>query len=135
MQLKNICFTAICLSIISQNIFAADDSLTFKNQRGSVLHLTIHSDNTLDGYFTTAVASKSCQQYIGKKRPIMGYIVKNALTVSASYPECGVLTYIGHINENQKMIDVTAVVAHPSQPSTKEWNDAKMLGHDVFIRS
>ncbi len=50
-------FGAILLSTTS---YALDKTITFKNQRGSTLEITFLADNQLIGYFTTAVASKSC---------------------------------------------------------------------------
>src|SRR5438445_109335 len=114
MKVINICYLAVALSFFNQNIFAGNNAITYKNTRGSILKLQINSDNTLTGFFTTAVASKECQQVIGMKRPIVGYIAKNALTFSVSYPECGVVNFIGNIEDNQKIIDTTAIVAHPS---------------------
>ena len=134
MKLKNIFYTAVILSLFSPNVFSKNDLITYKNSRGSILKLKVNSDNSLTGFFTTAVASKECQQAIGMKRPIVGYIVKNALTFSVSYPECGVLTFIGNIEDNQQTIDTTAILAHPSHHIAKEGPGARMISHDVFDR-
>ncbi|EKD71293.1 MAG: hypothetical protein ACD_46C00221G0018 [uncultured bacterium] len=138
MKLKNICYIAVILSLFSQSVFAdkntEKNTITYQNTRGSILKLSINSDNTLTGFFTTAVASKECQQAIGVKRPIVGYITKNALTFSVNYPECGVLTFIGNIEDNQKIIDTMAIVAHSSNHIAKEGPGARMISHDVFNR-
>lgn len=133
MKFKNLCVLTTIL-ILSQNSYAENKIITYKNTRGSILKLQINSDNTLSGYFTTAVASKECQQAIGMKRPIVGYIAKNALTFSVSYPECGVLNFIGNIENKQTVIDTTAIVAHPSSQIEKEGPGARMISHDVFIK-
>lgn len=134
MKLKNICYLAMVLSLFNQSVFAEHNTMIYKNTHGSTLELQINSDNTLTGYFTTAVASKECQQAIGMKRPIVGYIAKNALTFSVSYPECGVLTFVGNIENHQKTIDTIDIVAHPSKQIAKEGPGARMISHDTFNR-
>ncbi len=137
MKFKNIAYiTALSLSLLNQSILAAGDTFTYKNTRGSVLKLQFNPDDTLSGTFTTAVASKQCQQAIGMKRPIVGFIAKNAISFTASYPECGsIVTFTGNIEENKKTIDTTAIVAHPSAQIAAEGPGARMISHDVFKRS
>ena len=65
----------LSLSLLSQSVFAANDTISYKNTRGSTLTLQFATDNT-PGEFITAVASKECQQAIGMKRPIVGYTAK-----------------------------------------------------------
>src|SRR5579863_7148351 len=120
MKLKNIFYVAVFFSLLTQFAFAESSTMIYKNAKGSILKLKINSDNTLTGSFTTAVASKECQQAIGMKRPLAGYIAKNALAFSVSYPECGVVTFIGNIEEDQKLIDTTALIAHPTNHFAKE---------------
>src|SRR5690348_7854364 len=105
MKFKNICYVAVFFSLFTQSVFAESNAVTYKNTKGSILQLKINPDNTLTGSFTTAVASKECQQAIGMKRPLAGYIAKNAIAFSVSYPECGVITFIGNIEDDQKLID------------------------------
>lgn len=134
MGLKLLCYVAVITTLLSQTAFAENNPISYKNTRGSTLILQINQDNTLSGFFTTAVASKECQQAIGMKRPIIGYIVKNALTFSVSYPECGVVTFIGNIENDNQIIDTTSIVAHSSKEIAKEGPGARMIGHDVFNR-
>lgn len=123
------------LLLISPVTFAANETLTYKNARGSELTLQFSSDDSLTGTFTTAVASKECQQAIGMKRPIIGYTAKNSITFSVNYPECGsVVTFIGNVENNKMVIDTTAIVAHPSSQIAKEGPGARMISHDVFSR-
>jgi hypothetical protein len=124
----------VFFSLFTQSVFAESNVLTYKNTKGSILQLKINPDNTLTGSFTTAVASKECQQAIGMKRPLVGYIAKNAIAFSVSYPECGVVTIIGNIEDDQKLIDTTALVAHPTNHFAKEGPGARMISHDVFSR-
>lgn len=112
----------------------ATNSITYKNSRGSLLKLRINTDHTLSGTFTSAVASKECPQAIGLVRPIVGYIAKNALTLSVFYPECGVVNFIGNIEENKNIIDTTFIVAHPAYHVARVEPGYQMIGHDVFIK-
>ena len=134
MKLKSIhCLAAISLALLSQSLFAANDTMTYKNARGSTLTLAFGADNTLTGEFTTAVASKECQQAIGVKRPVVGYVAKNAITFSVNYPECGsVVSFIGNLEKNNTVIDTTAIVAHLSSEIATEGPGARMISHDVF---
>lgn len=131
MKFKNvICITAIFLSLISQTVLAENNSITYKNGRGSLLNLKFNSDYTLTGSFTNAVASKSCQQSVGMKRPIQGFIAENAITIIVNYPGCGaVVTFIGNMNHSKKIIDTTALVAYQS---SQDGPGSLMVTHDVF---
>lgn len=133
MKLKNIACLAIGVTLLSQSVLAANETVTYKNERGSILKLQFNSDNTVTGSFTTAVASKECQQAIGMKRPLVGFTAKNSITFSVNYPDCGaVLTFIGNVEDGKKLIDTTAMVAHPTVHIEKEGPGARMISHDVF---
>jgi len=136
MKLKKIIgLFSIVLPLSSQTAFSASDTITYQNTRGSVLTLKFGPNPVLTGQFTTAVASKECQQAIGTHRPIVGYIVDNALAFSVSYPMCGsVITLIGNIEKNKALIDMTGIVAHQSTNIAKEGPGARMISHDVFTR-
>ncbi len=72
-----------------------------------MLELAILPNNKIDGYFITAVASKECQQVIGKKHPIIGYWTGNAITFSVVYDQCGsVYSVTGNFDKEQNNIDV-----------------------------
>ncbi|MCC2666510.1 MAG: Avidin family [Gammaproteobacteria bacterium] len=136
MKINNTVFITILSLLLSQMVFAASDSINYKNTRGSMLTLQFNLDNTLAGTFTTAVASKECPQAIGMKRPIIGFIAKNAITFSTNYPACGsVVTFIGNIEKNKTIIDTTAIVAHQSIEIATEGPGARMISHDVFTRT
>src|SRR5438477_9543963 len=92
--------------LLLQPVLAKPSTMVFKNQRGSILEITRLSDNKIDGYFTTAVASKSCPQAVEKKRPISGYIIGNAITFTIAYPMCeSVVSVTGNFDRDQKSID------------------------------
>ena len=136
MKLKSaVAGMTVNLLLLSPFAFAANKTFTYKNTRGSELTLQFSADHSLTGTFTTAVASKECQQAIGMKRPIIGYTAKNSITFSVNYPDCGsVVTFIGNVENNKKLIDTTALVAHPSSQIAKEGPGARMICHDVFTR-
>lgn len=133
MKLKKICILAMVFLFSSPGVLATN-AITYQNSRGSILTLQINSNQTLSGTFTSAVASKECPQAIGMKRPIIGFIAKNALTISISYPECGVVNFIGNIEDNNNVIDAISIVAHESNHIAKEGPGARLIGHDVFNR-
>lgn len=92
-------------ALLCQAAFAEKSELTFKNQRGSILELNILADNKINGYFTTAVASKTCPEAINKKRPITGYLIGNAVTFSVVYPMCeSVLSVSGNFDSEKKLL-------------------------------
>lgn len=136
MKLKHSIYMGLVMvSLVSQASFAANDTVNYKNGRGSLLTLQFNADNTINGTFTTAVASKECQQAIGMKRPVIGFVAKNSITFSTNYPDCGsVVTFIGNVEKDRNTIDTTAMVAHASKQIATEGPGARMISHDVFTR-
>lgn len=134
MNIKTIFYTAIIASsFVSQSINAQDQIQTFKNQRGSILELSVLKNNKIEGYFTTAVASKSCPQAINQKRPIIGYIVGNALTFSVVYPMCdSVLSITGNISKDKKAIDTLSILNKQANDVSHEGPGARFIGHDTY---
>lgn len=134
----NICIIILSL-LFTQTIFAKNDQLkeknTFKNTRGSILELHVDANNLVIGTFTTAVASKECQQTIGIKRPITGYVAGSAITISVSYPSCSsVLTFIGNIDEDKGTIDATSIIARQSPQVFAHGSSTQFITHDTFGR-
>lgn len=134
MNLKVIGSTAIvACTLICQPINAAQNTLTFKNQRGSVVELNLLENNQVEGYFTTAVASKACPQAIGTKRPVRGYTVGNALTFSVVYPMCNsVLIITGNFAKDQRAIDTMSILNLQAEDVTHEGPGARFIGHDTY---
>jgi hypothetical protein len=119
--------------LLPQAINAQQNTITFKNQRGSILELNVLENNKIDGYFTTAVASKTCPQAIDQKRPIIGYITGNALTFSVVYPMCNsVLSVTGNISKDKKVIDTLAILNKQADDVTHEGPGARFIGHDSY---
>jgi hypothetical protein len=135
MSLKAACFSTLLAStFLCQPIFATqNNTMTFKNKRGSLLELNLQSDNQVSGFFTTAVASKTCPDAIGTKRPIVGYMVGNAVTFSVVYPMCqSVLSVTGNFTKNQEKIDTLSLLNHQASDITHEGPGARFIGHDTY---
>ncbi|MCW8405366.1 avidin/streptavidin family protein [Legionella pneumophila] len=132
----NIRTYAVIMSLsLANHIAFAENTITYQNTRGSTLELNFNEQNTLTGTFTTAVASKECQDVIGLARPIIGYIDGTAITFSVNYPTCGsVVTLTGHINSNKEKIDTIAIIAHQMSSFT-EGPGSQFISHDTFIKS
>lgn len=134
MNMKIIGSTAIvAATLFCQSTYAEQKTLTYKNQRGSILELNVQANNKVNGYFTTAVASKTCPEAIGKKRPITGYIVGNAVTFSVVYPMCeSVLSVTGNFSQDQKTIDTLNILNKQASDVTQEGPGARFIGHDSY---
>ncbi|MDI9819768.1 MULTISPECIES: avidin/streptavidin family protein [unclassified Legionella] len=125
--------TAVATTLLCQAVFAEKNEITFKNQRGSVLELNILADNKIAGYFTTAVASKTCPEAVNKKRPITGYLIGNAITFSVVYPMCeSVLSVSGNFDNEKKSIDTLAILNKQATDVTHEGPGARFIGHDSY---
>lgn len=125
---------SVSLCMATSQAFAGQDTITYKNSRGSILELEFNQKEKLKGTFTTAVASKDCQDVIGVKRPLIGYIDNSAITFSINYPTCGsVVSLTGHINENREKISTIAIIAR--QTSTyPEAIGSQFITHDTFVK-
>ena len=135
MNLKRLGYTAVLsFAFLSQMSFAAEqETMVFKNLHGSILEITIGKDDSVQGYFTTKVATKDCQQVVGQKRPVVGFLTGNALTLSIDYPSCGsALSIIGNLKD-KKFLDTTWIATHQADPS-KNSLSAQFMGHNKYIR-
>lgn len=125
--------STIVSSLLSQSAFAEQHPIPFKNQGGSILELNILSDKKIEGYYTTAVASKTCPHAFNKKRPITGYIIGNALTFSVVYPMChSTLSISGNFDKAQESIDTMFILNKQTTDITHEEPGAHFIGHDSY---
>ncbi len=134
MNLKR-CVSAIGIAstLLCQTALAEKNQITFKNQRGSILELNILADNKIEGYFTTAVASKTCPDAMNKKRPITGYLIGNALTFSVVYPMCeSVLSVSGNLDKKKTAIDTISILNKQASDIIHEGPGARFIGHDSY---
>lgn len=127
---------AVCISFTA-NVANARSRVSehYQNQRGSLLVLNKHkiSKNygTISGTFATAVASKNCQDVVGKPAPITGYYTGNAVSFTVSYPSCGaVIAVVGNFEKNT--IQTVWIDSHQAlHAEGKDWN-TRMIGSDTY---
>lgn len=133
MNIKALNITLLMSAFLIKPTMAATPTMTFKNLKGSVLEISILADNKITGFFTTAVASKSCPQAINTKRPITGYLVGNALTFSVVYPMCeSLLSVTGNFDNNKKMIDTLSILNKQAKDIIHDGPGARFIGHDTY---
>jgi hypothetical protein len=120
-------------SLISQAGFATQQTMVFKNNYGSILELIVAEDSSVKGYFTTKVATKDCPQAIGQKRPVLGFLAGNALSLSINYPDCGsALSINGNLKEKNQAMDTTWIVSH--QLVSVNTLKAQFIGNNIYKR-
>lgn len=135
---RTIIACSLAVGMISTTYAASPENgiSTWKNSHGSVLTLQVLDKNALSGTFTTAIATKQCPKAVGMKRNITGFIVKNAITVSVSYPDCGtVLTFIGNIDKQNGTLEATSILAQQADQIFAQRNSVQLITHDSFKRA
>ncbi|RUR07319.1 avidin/streptavidin family protein [Legionella sp. km772] len=133
MKFKTLSIALGLSSLLSGSLFASQDLLLFKNQRGSLLEIRVLDDNRIEGDFTTAVASKTCPQAIGIKRPITGYMIGNALSFSVVYPMCNsVLSITGNLDQDKTTLDTLSILNKQAEDIIHEGPGARFIGHDLY---
>lgn len=122
--------TLLGLSLTNQVALAQETtSITYKNARNSTLVLNFTDKDHVTGSFTTAVATKDCQQAIGAPRPVIGYILGNSITLSVDYPDCGsVVSFSGNLNADKSQIETIAIVTHQSSGTF----GSQFISNDIF---
>jgi len=129
--------TVLSLGLFANMAMATNQPTeTYKNQRGSVLVLerkaTSANSGELMGMFTTAVASKRCQDLVGKSRPIKGYYTGNALSITVDYPSCGtVVSIIGNKNSKNQINTIWVVANQAKHAQGQDWN-TRYIGNDTY---
>lgn len=125
--------------LCQQTLALSDSSVTYKNQRGSVLVLTWHPDNvntdtgTLTGTFTTAVAR--CKDTIGAPQPITGYFNGNVVTYSVNFPSCkSAAAMTGHLSADKNNLVTLWFVADQADDPTGKDFDSSLVGTDSYHR-
>ncbi len=127
------------LWFVTSIIFGAEEaqpSLKFQNQRGSTLTIVKKSTGgnagMISGSFVTVVASKNCQQVIGKAVPVIGFYNGNAMALTINFPACeAVVGMVGNmVKEN--IIQMIWLNAHQAKdPSGNDWN-SRLIGYDEY---
>ena len=139
--MKNTVKLAILLTIgllsLSSIEAATNKTITYKNQRGSLMTLTWHhgtnDTGNLTGTFTTAVGN--CQQDMNKPMPLQGYFNGNAIALTVNFPHCKqVVAMTGNLTADQNELKTLWFdTTQASDPSRKDWN-SNIIGADYFKR-
>lgn len=133
--------TIISALFITQNVFAEKEaalkSAAFKNQRGSVLHLTWNhkgkNTGTLTGTFTNAVA---CKEGIGKALPISGFFSGDAIAIVVNSTPCKfVLSMSGHFTAQKEHMDLLWVITNQSKDPMGHDIQANLVGSDFYDKT
>lgn len=126
------------LSLVLMNFNAVaqtSSSVTYKNQRGSMLMLEWHRDladtGTLTGTFNTAVGN--CKADIGVPLPILGYFNGNVITVTVNFPHCKqAVAMTGNVSKDLNSIHTLWMDANQAEDAQgKDWS-ANIFGADVY---
>lgn len=133
----NIKSKLICsaLLLVIFNAQAQSPVVQYKNQRGSVIAMTLQDEGnnagTLKGTFTTAVGN--CQAEVGKPMALSGFYSGNAVTISVNYPKCKkTVAMTGHFSEDRSQLHTLWLVAEESNdPRGKNWN-SNIVGADHY---
>lgn len=115
-------------------IAKSDHTITYKNQRGSVMVLEWHGDaakaGNLTGTFTTAVG---CKENIGVPMPLTGYFNGNAISIAINFSACkATVGMTGKVSPGKNHIDTLWLTAYGTDGSPqKTWN-TNIVGADSF---
>ncbi len=131
-------FLVFAIFFVSHCAFAAaEQTVTYKNQRGSVLTLIWHAETketgTLSGTFTTAVGN--CKADVNVPMPISGFFNGNAIAITVNFPHCKqVVAMTGHLSANRDELATLWLDAMQAKdPAHKNW-DANITGADYYQR-
>ncbi len=125
------------IGVITSVNAATDQTINYKNQRGSVMTLTWHAiknnTGTLSGTFTTAVGN--CKANVGVPMPLTGFYNGNAVAITVNFPECKqVVAMTGNlINNNNELNTIWLDASHTKDPVQTNWN-SNIIGTDQYQR-
>lgn len=114
-----------------------EQSITYKNQRGSIMtliwHPSLKNTGTLTGTFTTAVGK--CAADVGVPIPLSGFFNGNAVAITVNFPHCQqVVAMTGHLTEqNNSLSTLWLDAAQSHDPIHKDW-DSNITGADYYKR-
>ncbi len=121
-----------------------DKTVTYKNQRGSILSLTWNESDeskkakegdapkdtgSLTGTFTSAVGKCAA----GNTVPITGYYNGNAIAITLNLPQCKqVIVMTGNLtNDNDEIHTLWLDAAQTADPRKDDWN-TNIIGADHY---
>lgn len=113
---------AISLLVLASWASSADDTLSYINQSGSTMAVTISGKGAVSGTYATALGCG-----VGTSRPLKGFKNGTAITFTVSFEECGSITsWVGHIQENGDISTIWTLAR-----GNEGW-DAKLTGTSIF---
>lgn len=129
------CLYLVLVTASMVNTSFAEQTVSYKNQRGSVL--TLKFDESADkggqvsGTFTSAVGPCAA----GKIMPVTGAVNGNAIAISVNLQECKkVIAMSGNFTgENKELHTLWLVASQSPDPQAKDWN-ANIMGADHYQR-
>ena len=135
MKSKKVLFASCLVSMCGVVHAEAASTVTYKNQRGSVLVLEWHAQDkdtgTLSGTFSTAVGD--CSQDMNVPVPISGFYNGNAIALSVNFPHCEqVVAMTGNTTKDKTRINTLWLDAHiAKEPMRADWN-SNLIGSDFY---
>jgi len=136
---KRLAISLVCCSLSAAQLACAapDQTIIYKNQRGSTMTLVFHSGEgntgTLEGTFTTAVGE--CKADVGVPLPLTGYFNGNAAGITFNFPHCKqVVAMTGNLMNDRSKLHTLWLDAAPVDDSRgKDWN-SNIVGSDAYDR-
>ena len=105
----------------------ADFTGTWINELGSTMTLTVNTDGSVTGSYTSAVGDTNTY-------PLQGQAAANTIVFTVAFDATGSLTaWAGHYNPNTVAIDTLWHLV--AQPDQGELWDATLAGFDTFTPS
>ena len=144
--MKSMITKVIFFAALSATSLWADTgkTITYKNQRGSILSLTWHESSqnnadaaseqeiktgSLTGTFTSAVGKCAT----GYAAPVTGVFNGNAIAITLNLPKCKqVIAMTGNLtNENEELHTLWLDAAQAADPRKDDWN-SNIIGADHY---
>jgi hypothetical protein len=141
MKIVNLSHSCLLASMVSVAFcwtsltFAQVQTMTYQNQRGSLLTLSWQNETndtgSLQGTFSTAVGN--CKEDMNTPVPITGFYNGNAIAVTINFPHCKqVVAMTGHLSQNKNEIHTLWLdAAQAKDPTRSDWT-ANVAGADHY---
>lgn len=131
------CLLISSISFLTLSAFAEDQTINYKNQRGSTMTLTWHQQDakhntgTITGTFTSAVGN--CKADLYKAMPLTGYYNDNTVAITVNFPQCkAVAAMTGNVATDKQQVTTLWILANDAKdPIHKDWN-SNVVGTDSF---
>lgn len=124
--LKNLASFILIYAVITQTAVAGSkNSVTFKNEKGSILTLNWHGGTAtgfLDGEFTAKTGV--CEKDKLKAMAINGYYNGGLVTISINFLNCNqVMAMTGYVSKDRSKLEVMRLITSEKNNDTKFSSD------------